>query len=562
MEAAAAAAAAAIVIQRRIRGVHGRQLFEQELDRALLEEEQYGYAVEIQRRWRGLRGRELFEAELDHELRREEEDQQQRQRQRRASSSDSIRSEAPPSPRSGPAAGGGPSRRRLSGAGGMDGPGTQFAAEMVDDATLSHALAVPTEKERAVSAAQRVQAQWRGVRARAAAADRLEREFGAVLETDGGMELPPAMHGRLLRYDGAGEAWGQRDVSLEYMHTPSGAAAVHLIERLPDHSSESVDLADVTTVRTFLSDDTADEFAVEVADGDGGVSRMMRFRADTVAQASKWGHALLLGVDVAQRAELLRLGAVVAANKAEALEKAESLAKAEATTKAEAAAKAEATARAEAAARAEATEKAEAAAAQRDADEHRHKREVAAAEAATALAVAEAEAGARREVAEQQAQPEAVDERARREALDSEVRATEGHEQHEVETKATAEAPASAAVGLKDGLEISLRKAKVGRLVAFYAVFEPQKGQADAERDAELFSDAVELNRHLLAMYGADLHCVHPSSFAERLRLFYREHNPEKEEHEILPILQYYEGSEDELNEALAKEYNGATLHD
>ena len=69
-------------------------------------------------------------------------------------------------------------------------------------------------------------------------------------------------------------------------------------------------------------------------------------------------------------------------------------------------------------------------------------------------------------------------------------------------------------------------------------------------------------NADLAEQYGADLQCVRPASFEERLRSFYAIHNPEKLASDLTPIVEYYIDDEEELNADLAEQYEGADLHD
>ena len=99
------------------------------------------------------------------------------------------------------------------------------------------------------------------------------------------------------------------------------------------------------------------------------------------------------------------------------------------------------------------------------------------------------------------------------------------------------------------------------RLRAFYAVFKPDKAQEDLRNIVQYYiGEEDELNDDLREQYGADLTAVRPATLEEKLRSFYAVHNPQKLEGDIGPIVEYYEGEEDELNDDLREQYGGEDL--
>ena len=100
------------------------------------------------------------------------------------------------------------------------------------------------------------------------------------------------------------------------------------------------------------------------------------------------------------------------------------------------------------------------------------------------------------------------------------------------------------------------------RLSAFYAAFKPEKLGEETNNIAKYFADnGDELNAELRATYGSDLGTVRPTTLLEKLQAFYAKHNPEKLHTDLAPIVEYYEDDEQELNEDLRTQYDGADLN-
>jgi ankyrin repeat protein len=93
------------------------------------------------------------------------------------------------------------------------------------------------------------------------------------------------------------------------------------------------------------------------------------------------------------------------------------------------------------------------------------------------------------------------------------------------------------------------------KLRGFYAIHNRAKMKTVESVVGFYVHNTNKLNSELKKQYGADMKSLRPTTFEERLTLYYQKRNPAKLEVGIEAVLKYYEPRQAQLNAALHKEY-------